>query len=249
MENSSSSQIPKEETTTESNPGQIDQFSRRFFFIGPFLIPVIVTSTTYAFYTCCKEVIWLPLLLIYWATIWTYTLVYRKKRGGVFSRERFKPTLKLQGKYLWLQYLVTYGPFIYAIPLFIINYAAELTVNMYIVILLASIVNGPSEEVFWRACMDDAGKNAGVTEKNRLIFAPIAFALWHTAFVIHLYPWDSSWFLAWAGIIAMTWSSGLVWLWVLHRSGRLIPQCLYHACANFLNIFPMILVTVLHASF
>ncbi len=224
-----------------------DNFSKIFFFIIPFTVPVIVTLLTYLFYplTAASNLTWLPLLLIYWGTIWGFTLVYRVMRGGVFNRERFKFTFKLQGDYLWLQYLLVYGPLVYSIPLFFLNYAFKMSAAMYIVVLLASIMNGPSEEIFWRACLEDAGKNAGVSQRKRLLFAPIMFALWHTAFVIHLFPWDATWFLWWGGIILMTWTSGFIWHWVLHRSGRLVPQSIYHACANFLSIFPMFLVTVL----
>jgi membrane protease YdiL (CAAX protease family) len=135
--------------------------------------------------------------------------------------------------------------------LFIINYGitGSLTLNMYIAMILAAIVNGPTEEIYWRACMEDAGINAGVSEKWRLIYTPIAFSLWHTAFVIHLYPWDANWFAAWGGILLMTWASGIIWHWVLHRSGRLVPQSIYHAIANVLNIFPLMLVTILQISF
>jgi len=243
MENGQKNSVKAPASMKESN----DTFSKIFFFIIPFMIPVIVTLVTYLFYplTEATDLTWLPLLFIYWATIWTFTLVYRYKRGEVFNKERFKFTLKLKGERVWLQYLLVYGPFIYSIPLFFINYATKLSLAMYAVILLASIVNGPSEEIFWRACLEDAGKGAGVSERNRLIFAPIVFALWHTAFVIHLFPWDQDWILWWGGIMVMTWTSGLIWMWVMHRSGRLMPQTTYHACANFLSIFPMFLVTVL----
>lgn len=230
-----------------------DQFSRRFFFIIPWTIPVIVTLLTYAFYPVIgnPNMIWLPLIIIYWGTIWGYSLLYRKLRGGVFDKERFKLSLKLRGNHLWLQYLLVYGPLIYSIPLWVINYALNpnISVLMYVSFLIAAIINGPSEEIFWRACMDDAGKKAGISEKGRLIFAPIAFALWHTAFVIHLYPYGLDWWFFWASIIIMTWSSGFIWLWVMHQSKRLIPQCVYHACANFLSIFPMMIVTVMQFYF
>jgi len=172
-------------------------------------------------------------------------------RGGVFYKERFKPTLKLKGKYLWLQYLLTYGPLIYGIPLFILNYALDpnISIRMYALFAITAIINGPTEEVFWRACMDDAGKNAGISERGRLIFAPIAFAFWHTAFVIHLFPWGSGWWTFYGSILLMTWSSGIIWLWVMHRSERLVPQCVYHACANFLSVFPMMIVSVMNFYF
>ncbi len=241
-------------TNPESTPEEPshDAFSRLFFWVIPFTAPLIITGGTYLFYTIVPlELIWLPLLLLYWATIWIFTLLYRAKRGGVFSRERFKPTVKLQGDHLWAQYILVYGPLFYAIPLFVINYATLLSVAMYGAIIIASIINGFSEEVYWRACLDDAGKNAGVSTRKRLAFAPVVFAFWHTAFVIHLFPWDpiSSWLMAWGGILFITWTSGLIWLWVLHRSGRIVPQCIYHVCGNFLNIFPMILITVLHFYF
>lgn len=237
---------------TQSPPPETarDDFSRMFFWAVPFTIPIIVAMLTSLFYAVCSpRMIWLPLIFIYWITIWAYALAYRAKRGGVFSRERFKPTLKLRGSYRGLQYLLIYGPLALAIPSFIARYAARLSPAMCGAILLASVINGFSEEIYWRGCLDDAGKNAGVSEKKRLAFAPAAFALWHTAFVIHLYPWNRSWWAAWAAIVAMTWLSGFVWLWVMHRSGRLIPQCLYHASANFLSIFPMLLLDVLHCSF
>ena len=228
-----------------------DSFSKIFFFITPFVIPVIVTLVTYLFYPLFVDsrFIFIPLLIIYWTTIWGFTLLYRYKRGGVFDKERYKFTLKLKGDHLWLQYLIVYGPLTYSLPLFFINYATELSVAMYLAVLLASVINGPSEETFWRACLDDAGKNAGITERNRLIFGPIAFALWHTAFVIHIVPWNQEWFMWWGGTILLTWTSGLVWLWTMHRSGRLMPQIIYHSCANFINIFPLFLITVLKLYF
>ena len=233
---------------TQDSTRTDDKFSKIFFFVIPWTVPVLVTLVTYLFYPLVAGInmVWLPILILYWGTIWGYTLLYKKKRGGVFDKERFKPTLKLQGKYLWLQYLLVYGPFIYAIPLWVINYALDpnISVAMFVVFALASVINGPTEEIFWRACMDDAGKNAGISEKGRLIFAPIAFAVWHTAFVIHLFPADQFWG-AWGMVIAMTWSSGIIWHWVMFRSGRLVPQSFYHACANFLNIFPLIMVTVI----
>jgi membrane protease YdiL (CAAX protease family) len=233
---------------------QVDKFSRIFVFTTPILIPTFVTIFTYLFYPICpSQFIWLPLLLIYWGIIWFFTLYYHAKKGNVFNKERFKITLQLQGDHLKLQYLLIYGPLVYAIPLFIINYSRELSPLMYLALVIASIINGPSEEVFWRACMDEAGKNAGLSEKQRLIYTPIVFALWHTAFVIHLAPWipnvTSSVFIFWCMIIAMTWSSGLIWHWVMHKSRRLVPQCIYHACGNFLNIFPMILITVIQLYF
>ena len=234
----------------ESNSSD-DIFSKVFFYVIPFTVPVIVTLLTYLFYplTLASNLVWLPLLFLYWGTIWGFTLFYRYKRGGVFNKERFKFTLKLQGDHVWLQYLLVYGPFIYAIPLFILNYATKLSILMYVVIILASLMNGPSEEVFWRACLEDAGKNAGASQNVRWIFTSIVFALWHTAFVIHLFPWNQQWIFWWLGVIAMTGSSGVIWMWVMHRSGRLIPQSIYHSCANFLSIFPMFLVTVLQFYF
>ena len=224
-----------------------DSFSKIFFFILPFTVPVIVTLVTYLFYplTYASNIVWVPILIIYWTTIWAFILIYRYKRGGVFNKERFKFTFKLKGERVWLQYLLVYGPLLYAIPLFFIRgYFKSITPIFYVIILVASIVNGPSEEIFWRACLEDAGIAAGVSERKRLIFTPLVFALWHTAFVIHLFPWDQTWFLWWGGVLLMTGSSGLIWHWVMHRSERLMPQIFYHACSNFLNIFPLILIEV-----
>lgn len=227
-----------------------DNFSRVFFWAVPFTVPALVAGLTWPFYAVCSaRMIWLPLILVYWSIIWAYSLAYRVMRGGVFSPTRFKLTFRLQGAHLTLQYVLIYGPLLWAVPLFFVKYAGALSPAMYGAILVASLINGFSEEVYWRACLDDAGRNAGVAESRRLLFMPVAFAFWHTAFVIHLYPWNRSWWAACAGIMVMTWLSGLIWLWVMHRSGRLIPQCIYHASANFLSIFPMLLIDVLRVSF
>jgi hypothetical protein len=226
-----------------------DLFSKRFFFLIPWTVPFIVASLTFLFRGVGRSWIWIPLLVIYWGTIWSYTLYYRHKRGGVFGAERFRLSFKLQGDLLWLQYALVYGPLVWAVPLWVVNYLPQLTANMAAVMLLASVVNGPSEEIYWRACLEDAGKAAGVSQKKRLLLAPIMFALWHTAFLIHIFPFDENWILAWAATMFTTWISGTIWMWVLHRSGRLVPQCLYHGCANFLNVFPAIAITVLHLSF
>jgi membrane protease YdiL (CAAX protease family) len=167
----------------------------------------------------------------------------------VFDRERFRLTFKLKGELLWLQYLLVYGPLLWAIPIWARSYLPHLSVDMAAVMLVGAVVNGPSEEIYWRACLEDAGRAAGVSRRRRLILAPIMFALWHTAFVIHLFPLDETWIAAWAATILITWISGTVWMWVLHRSGRLVPQCFYHGCANFLNVFPIIAINVLHLSF
>jgi hypothetical protein len=105
-----------------------DNFSKLYYFTIPFLTPIIVTLTNFIFYPFCpSEFIWLPLLLIYWTTIWIFAIIYQKKRGNVFNKTRFKISLKLEGKYLKLQYLLVYGPLLYAIPLFIINYSKDLS--------------------------------------------------------------------------------------------------------------------------
>lgn len=226
-----------------------DAFSVAWYLAVPLSVPVIVYLGTALFQGLGKEWLWIPLLCIYWGTTWTFTMVYQAKRGGVLTRERFEPTMKLRGNHAWLQYLVVYGPLAYAIPLFLVNYAARLSPAMLGAILVAAAVNGPSEEVYWRACVDEAGKRAGFSERHRLAVAPVLFAFWHTAFVIHLFPWNASWFVGWGSILFMTWTSGLAWLWTMHRSGRLVPQALYHACSNVLNTFPMILVTVIGITF
>ena len=226
-----------------------DGFSRLYFYVIPWTVPIIVASLTSLFLGVGRSWIWIPLLLIYWGTIWGLTLHYRHRRGGVFEEERFRLTFKLKGERAWLQYLLVYGPLLWAIPIWAHSYLPHLTVHMALVMLVGAAINGPSEEIYWRACLEDAGRAAGVSRKKRLVLAPIMFALWHTAFVIYIFPFDETWIVAWAATILTTWISGTIWMWVLHRSGRLVPQCFYHGCANFLSVFPMIAITVLHLSF
>jgi hypothetical protein len=250
MDPSSSSVVsfPSEERFEASGISE-DRFSKLYFFAIPWTVPVIVGSATFLFSGVGRTWIWIPLLLIYWGTIWGFTLHYRHRRGGVFERERFRLTFRLRGETLWLQYLLVYGPLVWAVPIWVASYLPHLTLNMALVMAVGAAVNGPSEEIFWRACLEDAGKAAGVSQRKRLVLGPIMFSLWHTAFVLHIFPLDETWIRAWAATILATWISGTIWMWVLHRSGRLFPQCFYHSCANFLSVFPMIAVTVLHVSF
>jgi membrane protease YdiL (CAAX protease family) len=232
-----------------TNPTDVAKYSKLFYYTVPFLVPLIVFALTYIFYFVEFKFRWIPLICIYWGTLWTFILMYHKKVGGVFTAELYHPTFKLRGDHLPWQYLLLYGSLIYSIPLYFINYFSSLSTNMLLAILVASVVNGASEEIFWRGCMDQVGKDAGMSEKQRFIYLPIVFAFWHTAFVYHLVPWDSNWWTFYGMILLMTWLSGVIWLWVLQRSKRLFPQIVMHAVANFLNIFPMLLITVIQLSF
>jgi hypothetical protein len=225
-------------------------FVDKFFFYSPFIVPLIVTGLTYVVSPyIIHSFIWLPLIIIYWSTLWVLILVYQKRNGHIFSKERFKITLCLQGKYLIFQYIIVYAPLILNLIAFIQIYSKLLSINMLLAVIGASIMNGFSEEVYWRATLDEAGQVAGISEWKRLIYMPIVFALWHTAFVLHFFPMDSTWLMNWGQIMLMTWSSGLGWVFVLHRSKRIVPQIIAHICANFLYIFPWLTITVLNCSF
>ena len=122
----------------EKSGSSEDEFSKRYFFVIPWMVPVIVASLTFLFVGVGRSWIWVPLLLIYWGTIWSLTLYYRHRRGGVFEKERFRLTFKLKGDRVWLQYLLVYGPLLWAIPIWTHSYLPHLTVNMAMVMLLIS---------------------------------------------------------------------------------------------------------------
>jgi hypothetical protein len=124
-----------------------------------------------------------------------------------------------------------------------------MSLTMYLVVFCASLINGFSEEIYWRAALDEAGIQLGIPESKRLFYEPIIFSLWHIAFVIHLYPFDNVFIISLLGILVMTWSSGLIWLWAMLKSQRIIPQCVVHVLANFFGIFPMLLIDVIQFSF
>ena len=218
----------------------------------PWLVPVIVGTITYFFYPITgRTFIWVPLLSIYEFTLLIFVFFYHERRGGVFTREKFAPTLILKGNREWLQYLLVYGPFLYNIPLFILRYALnpDISLQMYVILAVASAINGFMEEVYWRACLNVAGEKAGASQKLRLLYAPIVFAFWHTAFVIHIYPLGGNWWVFWVIILVQTWTSGISWFWVLQKSNRIVPQIIYHCCANFLSVFPLLLVDFLGCYF
>lgn len=229
------------------NENSNDKFSRIYFYVIPWTVPLIVILLTYLFYLAFKplNLLWLPLIIIYWATIWGYTLFYNKKRGGVFSTgEFYEPTLKLKGDYLWLQYLLVYGSIALSIIRFFIAIGdySFFTLTMWVVLVILSIINGPSEETYWRACMEVVGRNAGASQKTRLIYSSITFGFWHTAFVYHLIPWNAGWWIYWAGVMLTTILSGFIWCWSLQRSERNVPNCISHGFANVFNVFPTFIV-------
>lgn len=225
------------------------KYAKRFYFMVPFLVPLSVFVLTYLFYFVEFKLRWIPLILIYWGTLWGFIWLYQKKVGHLFTKEQYQPTLKLRGDHLIWQYLLLYGSLAWSIPLYFINYFPTLSINMILAISGASIINGASEEIFWRSCMDKVGTDAGMSEKQRFIYLPIVFAFWHSAFVYHLVPWDNNWWMFYGMILLTTWISGCIWLFVLQRSGRIFPQMIMHGAANFLNIFPMLLITIIKLNF
>jgi hypothetical protein len=229
----------------ESSELSAQHSARLFFYLAAILIPLIVGIGTFAFYPFVDDWLWLPLILLYWITIWSATFIYHRKFGNVFKSGWLEPTLKLRGDKVWIQYLLLYGNLVYAVPLYFVNYFSHLSGKMLLVLFLVSFINGPSEEIFWRGCMESAGERAGFSPQKRLVLAPILFSLWHTAFVLHLYPWNDSWFMGWALILVTTWLSGVIWLVVLQKSQRLFPQMVMHSVANFFSVFPMLLITVM----
>lgn len=219
--------------------------SKKIFFAGPLALIAFVFCVTWIFsYFLEPLYLCIPLLLAYYSFIWGFVAYYRQriaKNDPVLKAQEFKPGFSGLTRWM-LGWTIAYPLIVGGISFLWI--APRLP---WIFILLGgvfSLVNGPSEEVFWRLLMERAGKDGGVGQKTRLWYGSAIFGAWHFVFVVFLMPARTIG-PALGLTLSSTFVAGLLWMIVYQKTRNMFPLVFSHVLLNFLLIWPSTALVVL----
>jgi len=229
--------------------------SQILFWLGPLILISIVFFVTLSFsfiiptsikislFGVFKDKLFfsIPLLTAYYSTIYCFILYYKIKKGNIFPEGALKPTFKGLNWWMLLYtigYSLTYGLIMFSIL------APDMPLEFILLGIPFTLINAPSEEIFWRLFMEVSGKDGGISEKTRLLYSSIIFGFWHFNFIIFLMP-EEMWVTILITIIGSSIISGLLWMYIFQKTGRLFPNIFSHAIANFFNIWPMMVIIML----
>lgn len=228
--------------------GELQKRGRRVFFGGGFALMAVVFCVTLVFSLFLPPLyLSIPLLAAYYGVIWSTVYWYGKKAGpggGVLKREEFRPTFA--GLSTWMLAWVIAYPLVVGVPVFI--WIAPRLPGLFIALgVLFSLINGPSEEIFWRLMMERAGRDAGISPKTRLWYSSAVFASWHFIFIIFLLP-RIAWPAALATTLSSTFIAGLLWMKIYQKTANMFALAFSHALVNLFIIWPATASTVLGVS-
>ena len=219
--------------------------SRTFFLAAPLLLIATVFCVTWAFSFFLPPILLaVPLLLAYYGFIWGSVAWYRRRLAGnepVLKRAELRPSHARLTAWM-LAWTIGY-------PIVAGAYSAARVVPLLPPAWMAaglafSLVNGPSEEIFWRLLLERAGRDGGFSPSRRLWYASAVFSAWHFVFVVFLMP-PSAVGQAMAMVLGSTFVAGLLWMLVYQKTGNMFPNILSHTVLNALVIWPAIATTVL----
>jgi membrane protease YdiL (CAAX protease family) len=221
------------------------QQSRLVFFVGPVLLIATVFLVTLLFSTILTP-LWLtlPLLAAYYAVIWLFVAMYQRILAGdepVLKRAELRPAFR--GLSLWMLLWTVAYPILSGAHSFRLL-APCLSWGWLVVGIVFSVVNGPSEEIFWRLLLERSGRDGGLSQQVRLWYSSAMFGSWHFIFIVFLFPPE----LRTAALIATitsTFVAGLLWMIVYQRSGNMFPDIFAHTVTNVLVVFPAAATTML----
>jgi len=218
------------------------------FFAAPIALITIVFFVTYTFSRFLDPLgLCIPLLVAYYGTIWSFIGIYQKKMSGgnpVLKYSELKPSFKRLG--LWMLIWTIGYPVIVGLLAFY-RYAPNLTWIWIIIGVPFSLINGPSEEIFWRLFMERIGKDGALNKNIRLIYSSVTFGLWHFIFVIFLMPKDKILIIL-PMAIGITTLAGFLWMMVYQKTGNMFPNIFSHSVLNFLQIWPWAASSILGAN-
>jgi len=142
-----------------------------FFIISPVLILLITHATAILFGKALKTLVYIPVILIYWAV-----LVYILFKYGTANIRKWLQ--KSQGHWIWIIVAVVLG--FSSLPLFLQHYEQLRDYSILIPTIIFFLINPWLEEFYWRGLLID------VTQKwpgwVSLLYSSILFTLWHSAF-------------------------------------------------------------------
>jgi membrane protease YdiL (CAAX protease family) len=221
---------------------------RRAFWFSPLLLIASVFAVT-LFFSRFLEPLFLtaPLLCAYYGFIWLSIWRYGRntpKDGALLRKSEFRITLK--GFSAWMILWIAAYPFAAGIPAFLAT-APPVPWGWILAGIPFALVNGPSEEIFWRLYLERSGRDAGASEGTRLWYSSAVFSSWHFIFVVFLFPAKLV-APALVSVLVTTFISGLLWMKVYQRTGNIFADIASHAVLNVLMIWPASAAIVLGVS-
>ncbi len=219
--------------------------AKYLFYLSPVFLIVFVFTITYILHFFLPPVILsLPLTISYYSYIWMTIMIYNRRYGKdkpVLARGLF--TWSLQGFTPWMYFFIFIYPFAAGGAMFHQN-APLLSWQWIAAGIPFSLINGPSEEIYWRLFLDRCGKDAGLDAKTRLWYSTALFAPWHFIFIVFLFP-AALVPVSLAMTIITTFIAGLLWMIVFQKTGTILHNITSHAILNFLMIWPWAAASVL----
>ena len=218
---------------------------RNIFFAAPLMLIGIVFTVTFIFSRFLETIfLSIPLLCAYYGTIWGFIAIYQRKFGQsnpVLKYSELKPGFT--GLAIWMVLYTTVYPLLTGFFSFF-RYSADLPLTWILLGIPFCLVNGPSEEIFWRLFMERLGVDGKISANGRLIYSSVIFGLWHFIFVIFLIPKERM-VMVLLATIAITTIAGFFWMIIYQKSRNMFPNIFSHTILNFLQIWPWLTSTIL----
>lgn len=219
--------------------------SRFIFFLAPVFLIAAVFFVTFLFSFFLKPLLLsVPLLISYYGIIWGFIVIYQNKylaKKALLQKKEIFPSFRELS--FWMVLWTGVYPFAVGLPLFIF-YGKYLSMPWILLGVIFSLINGPSEESFWRLFMERAGQEGGVGQKTRLWYSSAVFSSWHFIFILFLFP-KEMFLYSLVFTIAITLISGLLWMVVYQKTKNIFPNFFSHTVLNFLMIWPFGAATIL----
>ena len=219
--------------------------ARLFFYFSPVMLIAIVFTVTYIFHFFLEPLyLVIPLLITYYSYIWLSILAYNHIFGSekkVFAKKDF--IFHVHGFAPWMYFWIFAYPFLAGGFVF---YQMAPHISAYWILggIPFSLINGPSEETFWRLFLERCGVDAGLSKQTRLWYSSAIFSSWHFIFIIFLFPAQQIPF-ALIMTLGTTFFAGLLWMIVYQKTGTIIHNYTSHVVLNFLMICPWAVASVL----
>ena len=215
------------------------------FFILPIGLIASVFLVTYMFSFYLDPVLLsIPLMAAYYIYVWCSIDFYRRRVRGkdsLFKADEFKRGYS--GLSLWMYLWTVAYPLIIGTSIFI-YLLPHIPWFWLIPGIFFAMINGPSEEIFWRLLMERIGTDAGLGKNTRLYYSSAVFSLWHFIFVVFLFP-EKIIFHTLVSVHIITFIAGLLWMMVYQKTKNILPDILSHAYLNFFYIWPWTVCSIL----
>lgn len=145
-----------------------------FFIISPILILIITQATAILFGRYLDTLVYIPIILIYWAAIGF--ILYKYGTGHINTWFQ-----KPQGHWIWIVIAVLVG--FSSLPLFLQHYQVFRNLSILIPTVIFFLINPWLEEFYWRGMLIDV--TATWPGWVSILYSTMMFTIWHSAFAWH----------------------------------------------------------------